>query len=217
MEKIKEILNKLTKTQKVLIVLILVLVIILFMIFGLNKDGENSSDIYENINQVEKINTEEEEKIYIHISGEVVNPSVVELKKGARIKDAIEKAGGLTENADISKVNLAYVLDDAIQVFIPRFDKKEEKDIINSGAGDGVVTTSAIIDEDGETKVLKVNINTATIEKLKVLPGIGEETAKKIIDHRTKKGKFSKIEDLKKISGIGENKYNSLKDKITIK
>ena len=150
----------------------------------------------------------------VDISGEIITPGVVKLPEGSRIIDAITAAGGKTEDADLSKVNLAYILDDGVQLYIPRYNEKLEKEIVQTEPGVGIIQEGI---NTTSKKDSKVNINTANKEKLATLPGIGEGTAEKIIEYRSKAGKFKAIDEIKKIPGIGESKFKSLKDKITIK
>lgn len=142
---------------------------------------------------------EEKEEITIHIIGEVKYPGIVILKSGQRIVDAIEAAGGETEEADLNKLNLAQILSDGDKIYVP--NKTDEIEDYKDTTG----------------KSSTVNLNTATLEELTSLPGIGESTAQKIIDYRKENGKFKTIEDLKNVSGIGESKFDNIKDKITVR
>ena len=153
--------------------------------------------------------------IIVHVIGAVNNPGVVQLGEGARIKDAIDASGGQTEDANLSKVNLAYILDDGTQIYIPSVNDKvtDETVLIKQDAGEGVIVES----DKTEGNVGKVNINNASLEKLQTLPGVGQATAQKIIDYRNANGKFNQIEDLKKIEGIGDSKFDKLKQYITVK
>lgn len=205
--------------------------------------GEN------NENQNNKTTTVKKGQIMIDVTGEVCNPGVVILNEGARIIDAIKAAGGKTEEADTSMINLAYVLEDGVQLYIPKIGEKaknigqinnnnqsksempnasevsqsnneeqladEESKYIRTGAGEGIITEE--VATGNTNKNTKVNINTANIERLEALSGIGASTAQKIIEYREKNGKFQTIEDIKKVSGIGESKFNNIKDKITVK
>ncbi len=222
----KEIISNLTQKQKILLIIIsIALFIFLFIYIYKNLyESENSSEIILNndINQIqnEQVNEKigiinEKEKVIIHVVGEVNSPGVVTLEEGARIIDAINAAGGKTEEADLSKINLAYVVEDGTQIYIPRINENlNQVELISTEAGQSVVINNSNINE--EENNTKVNINTANKEKLETLPGIGETTAQKIIDYREQNGKFTKIEDLQNVSGIGEAKFNSLKDKITV-
>ena len=221
----KEIILNLSKKQKIFISIVIIIIFALVLIYVYQKLYEEDSEIIlsNNINDVtlntNEIGTKEEkndeEKVVVHVIGEVNNPGVVTLKEGARIIDAINGAGGKTEEADLSKVNLAYVVEDGTQIYIPRINENlNQINLISDGAGIGVIINDSNLEEN---KVeVKVNINTANKEKLETLPGIGETTAQKIIDYRETNGKFKTIEDIKNVSGIGEAKYESLKDKITV-
>ena len=181
-------------------------------------DFESLEDNVENIIQNEVVEVVEEAQIVIHISGEVTNPGVISLKEGARVIDAINNAGGLTSKADISKVNLAYVLEDAQKIYIPSIDDKEDSVYILEGSGDTeIVTSGAGNTENKKEGKLMININTATEEQLQELAGIGDSIAKRIVDYRKENGKFNSIEDIKNVSGIGDAKFNKIKDNICVK
>lgn len=161
----------------------------------------------DNINNLER-------KIIIHITGEVKNTGILILPEGARIADAIENAGGETEEADLDKVNLAYVLQDGQKVYIPNKQEKIEENnaYITSESGDNVIIGSEI--NGGVNK--KVNINTAAQSELETLPGIGEAIASRIIEYREQNGKFSKIEDLLNVKGIGDAKFEEIKEYVVV-
>ena len=230
----QEILSKLTIKQKILIgIITLVLITIgfalLYRYFYSDSDeviisGETNEIVEENIVTItEETNSKigllsSNKKVVVHVIGEIKNPGVVTLDDGARIIDAINAAGGKTEDADLSRINLAYILEDGVQIYIPRFDEKNKNTtLISSEAGDGVITENSNQEEDSN-KTIKVNINTANLDKLKSLPGVGEATAKKIIEYREKNGgKFKSVDELKKVEGIGDSKFNNLKEYVTIK
>ena len=157
-------------------------------------------------------------KIIVHISGEVISPGVISLEEGARIVDAINMADGVTEEADLSKVNLAYVLEDAQKIYIPNINEKEEKEIVEN-IEDGVVISGSGTSNgnDSKNEDVKININTANVKELQKLSGIGESIALRIVTYRKENGKFNSIEDLKNVSGIGENKFNKIKNNIFVK
>ena len=170
-----------------------------------------------------------EEKIYVYVTGQVKIPGVVILNKGSRIIDAITAAGGITEKANTTKVNLVYVLEDGMKVNVPSNDdlKKDSNfEYITKESGEGAGDANNLnIDSNssGTSSNTKrertssiVNINTATQTELETLPGIGPSTALKIINDRKENGKFSSIEDLKNVNGIGDNKFEALKKYITV-
>lgn len=222
MNKIKSFLEKLNIKQKIGLILAALLIVILafiwlFSIYGNDQPKNEIKKSQESNNEVEfKLGIKEKENktIMVDISGEIITPGVVKLPEGSRIIDAITAAGGKTEDADLSKVNLAYILDDGVQLYIPRYNEKLEKEIVQTEPGVGIIQEGI---NTTSKKDSKVNINTANKEKLATLPGIGEGTAEKIIEYRSKTGKFKAIDEIKKIPGIGESKFKSLKDKITIK
>ena len=205
-------LKNLNRRQKVLIVMGVVFgLILLYIFFTVNKNKKSISNDYVFDVQEEKQAEETDEEtgyIYVHIIGEVNNNGLIKLKEGDRLVNAIEAAGGVTEKADLSKVNLAFVLSDGNKIRIPSIDDKDTS-IITSDSGDNVIIS--------ENLNIKVNINTATQSELETLTGVGPSMALKIIEYRNKNGKFKKIEDLKNVGGIGEQKFNGLKNEITIK
>lgn len=157
-------------------------------------------------------NTEQEiSKIKIHITGEVKNSGIYELDEGSRIFDIIEKAGGITPEADLSKVNLAYQISDGQKIIIPSIKQEASGNYIIENSGENVVQ------EEKDSKDSKININTASVSELIALPGVGKSTAEKIINYRNQNGKFKNIEDIKNVSGIGESKYNQLSGYIKTK
>ncbi len=234
-KKIKQLNNK----QKIIVLIvgfILAIIVLLFLykIFYvedeeliIENNQENFTNISEETNEIEakesKIGIKENKKtVTVHVIGEVNSPGVVTLEEGSRIIDAINMAGGKTEEADLTKVNLAYVIEDGVQIYIPsisetsKISKEEEKiEYIIDGPGEGIVMSSASQEKEEEKQVM-ININTANVEKLQTLPGIGESIASKIIEYREQNGKFKTIEDLKNVSGIGESKFSNIKDKITV-
>ena len=151
-----------------------------------------------------------DEEIIVHITGEVANEGIIKIKKDSRLADVIEEAGGTTEEADLSKVNLAYQVKDGQKIYIPNIKDKEIQEYITEEAGDSIII------EQKESKS-KVNINTATQTELETLSGIGPSTALKIINYREENGKFKKIEDIKNVPGIGEAKFENIKEEICIK
>lgn len=190
--------------KKIIYIIIAIIIIICVAYPNVNQDEYEKIEISQN-ETVE----EEEETIKIHIAGAVVNPGIIEITENARISDAIEKAGGLTNEADITNVNLAYQIKDAQKIYIPNIYGEKEAQIVISEAGEGVL---------GENKQesTTININNATQTELETLPGIGPSTALKIIKYRKEKGTFKQIEDIKQVEGIGEAKFESIKDYICV-
>lgn len=171
--------------------------------------------------EIKKENEEDEqnkEMIIVHITGEVENWGVIELEEGSRVIDAVNKAGGFTEEADIEKVNLAYELTDGVKVYIPSKNEEVENSIttqkyITTDSGDNVSMEES---DMKKTNNSLVNINEATQTELETLPGIGPSTALKIISYREENGKFSSIEDIKNVSGIGDSKFENIRELICV-
>ena len=156
--------------------------------------------------------------ISVYICGEVNIPGIYEAPKGVLLNDIIEDAGGLTPEASVSNINLVYQIPCNMSVYIPSREEITRGftggDIIRQ---DGVYVwgnTSGNSADQGGT-ALMVNINTASSEELKNLPGIGDVTAQAIIDYR-KTTPFKAIEDIKNVSGIGDSKFNRIKDYICV-
>lgn len=179
--------------------------------------------------------------IYVYVTGEVNNQGVVVLKEGSRITDAINAVGGVTANANITKINLVFVLEDGMKINIPSHnDLKNNPDFeyITMGSGDGDANSwtsaSSNSSSSGSSsggsnsggfansknsysgQIQTVNINTATQTELETLPGIGPSLALKIINYREENGKFSSIEDIKNVSGIGDSRFEDIKKYITV-
>lgn len=197
------------------IVIIGIIVAVVYFLY-FNKEEEL---FIENTNQIEEQKEEKEEEveeIWIHITGQVINPGVVKLKEGARIIEAITEAGGCTQEADLNAVNLAYVLEDGQKLYIPKVNEEnEEEEYISENSGNNVITEGKESNQKEKKKM--ININTATQEELQEIPGIGESTATKIIVYRNENGKFNAIEDIKNVNGIGDAKYEKMKEYIMIK
>ena len=155
----------------------------------------------------------------MHVSGAVNKENVYELKENSRISDAIEKAGGLREDAYIDDINLAFKLEDGMKVHIPTKQEKEEElnslYVISSSGLENQENTKGKGESIQSNVKNKVNINTATQAELETLPGIGSSTASKIIQYRNEKGRFNKIDEIKEVSGIGEAKFEKIKNYIT--
>ena len=181
---------------------------------------ENNNNI--EINQRNTISTKEEsQKIVIHITGQVKNEGIYELEENSRIADCIEKAGGLTNEADIKEINLAYILEDGMKIYIPKINEKYENidntDTYISNENSDIDNSNENTNSSKSTvKTTKININTASQTELETLPGIGKSTALKIISYRKENGKFNNIEDIKKVNGIGDSKFSKIKDLIKI-
>lgn len=147
-------------------------------------------------------NSNNSNNIGVYVTGEIVNPGVYYLNEGARLYQLIDIAGGLSDMADINKLNLAQSLKDSDKIEIPKKENKSEEEISNNSESNTALNN-------------KVNINVATKEELMELSGIGASTADKIIKYREKNA-FTYIEDIMDVPGIGESKFNNIKDSISV-
>ena len=195
---------------------IICIAIIIVIAIGYNfiykKDSNEEYDYSEIVtNENIEVTKEEEEKIKVYVTGQVNSPGVIELEHGARIEDAIILSGGTTKLANLSLINLAYSLEDGEKLYIPSLNENFSEEYITKENAEG------IIESTNSKSNSKVNINTGGINELSSLPGVGESLAQKIITYREQHGKFKKIEDLKNVSGIGDKKYESLKEYISVK
>lgn len=212
-------LENLNRKQKIIISVIAMAIAFGIIIYIYTKDNSQNIELendilVENTSDVQNNNNSNEENIVVvHITGSVKKPGIVRLKEGSRIEDAIESAGGITENADISKVNLAYVLDDGIKIRIPSITDEEIEDVMTDGSGENIIVEN---DTSSVTQNQKININKATETELQSLPGIGASLASRIVEYRNQNGKFASIEDIKNVNGIGENKYSNIKELIYV-
>ena len=215
----KEIKDKISKTIKnrnfTIVIVAIVLIIISLNIYKDNKSKVFMDEYMEGIFveesdiQVSKtgdtdIFLEEPKRIiHVEIKGEVEKPDVYKVEEGSIVKDLIDKAGGLTEKANIENINRAKKISDNELIIIPNDSNVDEV----SGSN----FTNTTEEENG-----KININTADLSKLKEIPGVGDVKAKSIIDYREKNGGFKSIEDMKNIDGIGDKTFEKIKDSITI-
>ncbi len=203
------------------IIMILLYAIGFLYLFTIINKKQNTTKIETNI--VSKEEKKEEiidEYIYVDIKGSVQKPGVYRIKNNSRVIDAIEASGGVTKNANTRFLNLSKSLNDGDVVVVYSNEEIEEakkKDII-------YIETPCICEEvkndacykEEETSNGKININTATLEELKTISGIGDAKAQAIIKYRSEKGNFKSIEDIKNVSGISDSIYQKIKDLITV-
>lgn len=178
--------------------------IIFAIIVGLfvsRSESKTDTDNVEGIIQeVEETSTEN--LFFVYVVGAVYKPGVVEVEEGTRLYQVIQKAGGALETADLSKINLASIVKDEQKIIVPYIENKEDKVNDNSA--------------NVQAGVRLVNINTASETELQTLNGIGASTAKKIVDYRNQNGDFNTVEEIMNVSGIGQSKFDSIKDDITV-
>lgn len=219
--------------KKFILILIGISIILGGTIFILYKNSKEEKeevvDIFKeeekNIEEETNEQTKEEKKeevstVIVDIKGNVNNPGVYEVEEGKRVNDVITMAGGLTENADTSNINLAKIVKDEMTIVI--YSKEEVLEKYKSEVcicdcpyitNDACITETS--NEEDNTSNL-VNINTASVDELMTLPGLGEAKAKSIIEYRTKNGNFTSIDKITEVSGIGEAIFEKIKDYITV-
>ena len=154
--------------------------------------------------EVKKEEPLEQDLITVDVKGAVKAPGIYDLPVGSRVNDAVQKAGGLTEQADSKSLNLAQKVSDEALVYVPT--KGEEAASQQTGSGTASSTS----------KEKKINLNKASLEELKQVKGLGGKRAQDIIDHREANGKFKSVDELKKVSGIGAKTIEKLKDYVTV-
>lgn len=204
--------------------IILLLVGIIYIIYkNTQSSTEEVVDIFKETEEKEKVQTKEEEqttktnqnKVIVDIKGMVNNPGVYEVETTSRVNDVITLAGGLKEGADTSNINLAKIVYDEMTIIVYSSEEvlekyKQEVCICNCP----YIENNACIEENTNSDL--ININTAGIEELTTLTGIGDVKAEAIIKYRNEVGKFTTTEDLLKVDGIGEALFEKIKDHITV-
>ncbi|OFT01629.1 helix-hairpin-helix domain-containing protein [Granulicatella sp. HMSC31F03] len=181
-------------------------------LFWMSRQGEEVEEAATSLAETTILPQEVEDKttvstvIYVDVKGEVHHPGVYQMKAENRVKDLIEAAGGFTPLADDHKLNLSQLLEDQMVIVVPK--KGEE---VNSELAQAPTSQKKEVGKEG-----KVNINTATVEELKTLKGIGEKKAEAIIEYRKKNGSFKNKEELMKVRGIGKKLYESFQERVIV-
>ena len=217
-----------------LVLLLVVVSIFIYKNFTAN-DKEDENIVLNTKKDIKKDEEEEEadSDIYyqVDIKGEVINPGIYTVKEGSRVIDVIRLAGDLTEVADTSVLNLSKKVKDEMVIIVYSFDEvlnfteTKEKEKIEQEAcinQNGITNDACIEDSTDDTSSSsvvisgKISLNTATLDELMMLPGIGEAKAEAIIKYREEVGAFQNIEELKEVSGIGDAIFDQIKENITI-
>ena len=181
-------------------------------LFWMSRQGEEVEEAATSLAETTILPQEVEDKttvstvIYVDVKGEVHHPGVYQMKAENRVKDLIEAAGGFTPLADDQKLNLAQLIGDQMVIVVPK--KGEE---VNSELAQAPTSQKKEVGKE-----VKVNINTATVEELKTLKGIGEKKAEAIIEYRKKNGSFKNKEELMKVRGIGKKLYESFQERVIV-
>lgn len=164
-----------------------------------------------NTTRVEETTTMIPQNCYVDIKGEVLRPELYEFSCESRIQEVIKKAGGFTEEADETKINLAQKVTDQMQMIVPNVNSKQEGGVTegNSEKGNSSNTTPS------NSKQGTVNINTATLEELQTIKGIGKKKAEAILQYRKEHGPFRTKEDLLQVKGIGKKALEAIESQVT--
>lgn len=167
---------------------------------AVSKDSSSEKEV----KKEEKEESPEQDLITVDVKGAVKSPGIYDLPVGSRVHDAVQKAGGLTDEADSKSLNLAQKVSDEALVYVPTKGEEAASQQATSGTSPST------------SKDKKVNLNKASLEELKQVKGLGGKRAQDIIDHREANGKFKSVDELKKVSGIGAKTIEKLKDYVTV-
>lgn len=212
----------------VLIILLIILVVIIGIALYKLDEKNKKKNVVDDISSLEIKDEEEIEikeeipiNVFVDIKGEVINPGVYEVSKDAKVINVIEKAGGPTDYADTSLINLSKNVTSEMVIIIYNKDevlekKKENVSIIVEECVCPEIVNDACLEDIQESGSGLVSLNSATIEELTTIPSIGESKAKDIINYRNSIGSFTNIEELKNVSGIGDSTFDKIKNYITL-
>ena len=164
-----------------------------------------------NTTRVEEATTMMPQNCYVDIKGEVLRPGVYEFSCESRIQEVIKKAGGFTEEADETKINLAQKISDQMQIIVPNLHSKQEGGVTEGNSEKGNLSNTT----PSNSKQGTVNINTATLEELQTIKGIGKKKAEAILQYRKEHGSFRTKEDLLQVKGIGKKALEAIESQVT--
>ena len=164
-----------------------------------------------NTTRVEETTTMMSQNCYVDIKGKVLRPGVYEFSCESRIQEVIKKAGGFTEDADETKINLAQKISDQMQIIVPNLHSKQEGGVAEGNSEKGNSTNTSV----SNSKQGTININTATLEELQTIKGIGKKKAEAILQYRKEHGAFRTKEDLLQVKGIGKKALEAIESQVT--
>lgn len=164
-----------------------------------------------NTTRIEETTTMMPQNCYVDIKGEVLHPGVYEFSCESRVQEVIKKAGGFTEEADETKINLAQKITDQMQMIVPNLHSKQEGGVTEGNSEKGNSSNST----PSNSKQGTVNINTATLEELQTIKGIGKKKAEAILQYRKEHGAFRTKEDLLQVKGIGKKALEAIESQVT--
>ena len=195
--------------KKVLSIIGGVLAVIVMILVG---RGMMASPLKEKVMVTNAVNTTRvEETTVMDVKGEVLRPGVYEFSCESRIQEVIKKAGGFTEEADETKINLAQKITDQMQIIVPNVHSKQEGGVTEENSGKGSSTNISV----SNSKQGTININTATLEELQTIKGIGKKKAEAILQYRKEHGAFRTKEDLLQVKGIGKKALEAIESQVT--
>ena len=192
--------------KKVLSIIGGVLAVIVIILVG---RGMMASSTKEKV--MEETTTMMPQNCYVDIKGEVLRPGVYEFSCESRIQEVIKKAGGFTEEADETKINLAQKITDQMQIIVPNVHSKQEDGLTEGNSEKGSSTNTSV----SNSKQGTININTATLEELQTIKGIGKKKAEAILQYRKEHGAFRTKEDLLQVKGIGKKALEAIESQVT--
>ena len=163
-----------------------------------------------NTTRVEETTTMMPQNCYVDIKGEVLHPGVYEFSCESRMQEVIKKAGGFTEEADETKINLAQKITDQMQMIVPNLHSKQEGGVTEGNSEKGNMSNTT----PSNSKQGTVNINTATLEELQTIKGIGKKKAEAILQYRKEHGAFRTKEDLLQVKGIGKKALEAIESQV---
>ena len=163
-----------------------------------------------NTTRVEETTTIMPQNCYVDIKGEVLRPGVYEFSCESRMQEVIKKAGGFTEEADETKINLAQKISDQMQIIVPNLHSQQEGGVTEGNSGKGNLSNTT----PSNSKQGTVNINTATLEELQTIKGIGKKKAEAILQYRKEHGAFRTKEDLLQVKGIGKKALEAIESQV---
>ena len=164
-----------------------------------------------NTTRIEETTTMMPQNCYVDIKGEVLHPGVYEFSCESRVQEVIKKAGGFTEEADETKINLAQKISDQMQIIVPNLHSKQEGGVTEGNSEKGNMSNTT----PSNSKQGTVNINTATLEELQTIKGIGKKKAEAILQYRKEHGAFRTKEDLLQVKGIGKKALEAIESQVT--
>ena len=163
-----------------------------------------------NTTRVEETTVMMPQNCYVDVKGAVLRPGVYEFSCESRIQEVIKKAGGFTEEADETKINLAQKITDQMQIIVPNVHSKQESGVTEENSGKGSSTNTSV----SNSKQGTININTATLEELQTIKGIGKKKAEAILQYRKEHGAFRTKEDLLQVKGIGKKALEVIESQV---